>query len=69
MPARPVGGGMDEETGAWDRIKGKTNDVVGAAKGDLGRQVKGKGQQALGAAKGAVARLRRDDAKPEEKDE
>jgi uncharacterized protein YjbJ (UPF0337 family) len=42
--------------GKAKRIKGKVNDVMGAAKGDRGQQVKGKVQKAVGAAQEAVGR-------------
>jgi len=29
-------------------VKGKANDVMGAAKGDVGQQIKGKVQQGVG---------------------
>lgn len=33
---------------AWDKTKGKTNEVVGKARGDMGQELKGKAQQAKG---------------------
>lgn len=45
---------MVEDTGTWDKIKGKTNDAVGGARGDLGQQLRGKAQQAKGHVKDAL---------------
>lgn len=50
----------DRASEAWDKAKGKTNDVVGAARGDTGQQLKGKGQQIKGNLKGGINDMRRD---------
>ena len=39
---------MVEDRGTWDKVKGKTNEVVGDATGDKTQELKGKGQQAKG---------------------
>lgn len=49
---------MDDDTGTWDKIKGKTNDAVGGARGDMGQQLKGKGQQIKGEGKEAIHDLK-----------
>lgn len=51
----------DRASEAWDKAKGKTNEVVGAARGDLGQELKGKGQHLKGRAKGALNDARDDD--------
>lgn len=38
----------DIPAGQWKQVKGKANDVIGAATGDTSRQVKGKAQKAVG---------------------
>jgi uncharacterized protein YjbJ (UPF0337 family) len=38
-----------------DKVKGKTNELIGKATGDKSQEVKGKGQQAKGAAKDKIA--------------
>ena len=54
----------DRASEAWDKTKGKTNEVVGAARGDLGQELKGKGQQIKGNVKGGL-----NDLKDEARDE
>ncbi|HEX2022493.1 MAG TPA: CsbD family protein [Candidatus Thermoplasmatota archaeon] len=49
---------MDERTGTWDKIKGKTNDAVGGARGDLGQQIRGKAQQVKGEGKDVLHDLK-----------
>lgn len=44
----------DRASENWDKVKGKTNEVVGAARGDLGQEMKGKGQQLRGHVKEGV---------------
>lgn len=39
---------MVEDTGTWDKIKGKTNETVGDVRGDKSQELKGKAQQAKG---------------------
>jgi uncharacterized protein YjbJ (UPF0337 family) len=41
-------GREDVAAGRTKRVKGKLNDVVGAAKGDTSQQLKGKAQKAVG---------------------
>lgn len=62
-PAPPAAGPMRDDTGTWDKMKGKTNDAVGGARGDLGQQLKGKGQKIVGEGKEALhdAEMRRRD--------
>ena len=38
----------DVAAGKIKQVKGKANDMIGAAKGDTGQQVKGKVQKAIG---------------------
>jgi uncharacterized protein YjbJ (UPF0337 family) len=45
---------MVEDTGTWDKIKGKTNQAVGEARGDKGQEVKGHAQEAKGDVKRAI---------------
>ena len=44
----------DRASEAWDKTKGKTNEVVGAARGDTGQELKGKGQGLKGDIKGGI---------------
>lgn len=41
-------GREDVAAGKTKQVRGKINDVVGAVKGDTGRQIKGKVQKAAG---------------------
>ena len=41
-------GREDVAAGKAKQVKGKVNDVVGAAKGDTSQQIKGKVQKAVG---------------------
>lgn len=41
-------GREDVAAGKMKQIKGKANDVIGAMKGDTGRQLKGKMQKGVG---------------------
>jgi len=41
-------GREDVAAGKAKQVKGKINDVVGAARGDSGQQIKGKVQEAMG---------------------
>jgi uncharacterized protein YjbJ (UPF0337 family) len=49
-------GREDIAAGKSKQIKGKVNDVVGAARGNTGQQIKGKVQKAVGAAQESVGR-------------
>lgn len=42
--------------GTAKQIKGKINDVVGAARGDIGQQLKGKVQKVVGKAQHEMAK-------------
>lgn len=44
---------MVEDTGTWDRIKGKGNQIAGDVKGDKVQSLKGHAQEAKGAVKRA----------------
>lgn len=44
----------DRASEAWDKTKGKTNEVVGAATGNRSQELKGKGQGLKGSAKGVI---------------
>lgn len=51
----------EERAGAaWDKTKGKTNEVVGAARGDLGQELKGKAQGAKGNLREGIQDLKED---------
>ena len=41
-------GAEDKSAGMAKQVKGKTNEVVGAARGDTSQQVKGKVQKVVG---------------------
>ena len=41
-------GREDSAAGKAKQVKGKVNDVVGAARGNTGQQIKGKVQKAVG---------------------
>jgi uncharacterized protein YjbJ (UPF0337 family) len=43
-------GREDRAAGSMKQLKGKGNDIAGAAKGDTSQQIKGKVQQAVGKA-------------------
>jgi uncharacterized protein YjbJ (UPF0337 family) len=46
---------MDDKTsGTVDKIKGKTNEVVGHIRGDKSQEMKGKVQQGMGEGKHAL---------------
>ncbi len=49
-------GREDIAAGQAKQVKGKINDVVGAARGDAGQQVKGKVQKAVGKVQEAVGK-------------
>lgn len=38
----------DTAAGMVKQVKGKANDIAGAAKGDTGQQIKGKAEKAVG---------------------
>lgn len=48
----------DRASEAWDKAKGKTNEVVGAARGDTGQELKGKAQGLKGDVKGGINDMR-----------
>ena len=41
-------GSEDQAAGKIKQVKGKANDIAGAARGDTGQQIKGKVQKAVG---------------------
>ena len=49
-------GREDVAAGNAKQVKGKVNDVVGAAKGDTSQQIKGKVQKAVGKAQSALGK-------------
>lgn len=50
---------IDDRVGEMaDKVKGKTNEVVGAARGDMGQELKGKGQRMRGGIRGAINDVR-----------
>jgi uncharacterized protein YjbJ (UPF0337 family) len=49
-------GVKNEGKGLGHQVKGKVNEVVGAAKGDLGQEVKGKVEKNFGKAQEKVGR-------------
>lgn len=53
---------MDDQPGTWDKVKGKTNEIVGDMTGDDKQQIKGELQQKKGDFKQKVGKiLERDD--------
>ena len=46
----------DVAAGKVKQLKGKGNDILGAAKGDTGQQIKGKVQKAVGKVQDAVGK-------------
>ena len=46
----------DIAAGKMKQARGKANDVIGAMKGDTGRQIKGKMQKAVGKAQEKLGR-------------
>jgi uncharacterized protein YjbJ (UPF0337 family) len=46
----------DIAAGKVKQIKGKANDMAGAAKGDTGQQIKGKIEKGIGKAQEAIGR-------------
>ena len=46
----------DVAAGKMKQLRGKANDVIGAIKGDSGRQIKGKMQKALGKAQSKMGK-------------
>ena len=46
----------DTMAGKAKQVKGKVNDVVGAAKGDTGQQIKGKIQKGIGKVEEALGK-------------
>ena len=46
----------DVAAGKMKQIRGKANDVIGAMKGDSGKQIKGKMQKAVGKAQEKLGR-------------
>lgn len=51
----------DRASEAWDKVKGKTNEVVGAARGDRMQELKGKGQGIKGSLKEGINDLKHGD--------
>ena len=49
----------DVAAGKIKQMKGKANDVIGAVKGDSGRQLKGKMQKGLGKAEAKLGKAGR----------
>jgi uncharacterized protein YjbJ (UPF0337 family) len=47
---------VDIAAGKMKQLKGKANDVIGAMKGDTGRQLKGKMQKGVGKAQERIGR-------------
>ena len=47
-------GNDDKTSGAWDKVKGKGNQVVGDLTGDKSQSLKGHGQEMRGDVKDAV---------------
>jgi uncharacterized protein YjbJ (UPF0337 family) len=54
----------DVIAGKIKQVKGKTNDVVGAATGNTTQQIKGKAQVAVGKIQEAVGKATSKDKKP-----
>ena len=46
----------DRVGGNIKRLKGKANDIMGAAKGDTSQQIKGKVQKAVGKVQNAIGK-------------
>jgi uncharacterized protein YjbJ (UPF0337 family) len=53
---RRIMGTEDVAAGKAKQVKGKVNDVVGAARGDTGQQIKGKAQKVAGKVQEAVGK-------------
>lgn len=51
---------MVEDTGTMDKIRGKTNQVVGDLRGDKSQSLKGHGQEMKGDVKEALREPKRD---------
>jgi uncharacterized protein YjbJ (UPF0337 family) len=49
-------GREDVAAGKAKQVKGKVNDVVGAARGDTGQQIKGKIQKGVGKVQAALGK-------------
>ena len=49
----------DVAAGKMKQLKGKANDVIGAIKGDTGRQIKGKIQRGMGKAEAKLGKADR----------
>jgi uncharacterized protein YjbJ (UPF0337 family) len=49
----------DVAAGKMKQLKGKANDVIGAIKGDTGRQIKGKIQKGIGKAEAKLGKADR----------
>jgi len=49
-------GREDVAAGKAKQVKGKVNDVVGAARGDSGQQIKGKVQKGVGKVQSALGK-------------
>lgn len=55
---------MTEDSGAWQKIKGKTNEIVGDVTNDPDRKEKGILQEKAGEGKKADTQLQRRDETP-----
>lgn len=51
---------MVEDTGTWDKMKGKTNQIVGDATDNKSQSAKGHLQEAKGDVKGALSNKDKD---------
>lgn len=45
---------MADDTGTWDKVKGKANQVAGDVRGDKSQSIKGHAQEGKGDVKGAM---------------
>lgn len=48
---------MNDRPGTWDKVKGKTNEIVGDITGDDKQQIKGEVQQKKGEFKQKVGKI------------
>lgn len=56
-------GNDDKASGAWDKVKGRTNQAVGGLTGDKGQSLKGHAQEARGGVKDAVGDLKNESSR------
>jgi uncharacterized protein YjbJ (UPF0337 family) len=61
-------GREDQVAGKLKQMKGKANDVIGAAKGDTSQQVKGKVQKGIGKAQEQLGKLTANDRNRRDRD-